>query len=146
MRKAILYSLFGVGAISGSIREELEAEGLLLVEEGLPGWLVERNVRLPGRRSAFRGQFCTGALAVSQERVYVQTGLVLQFAIPRGEPRMQELHVELCGKNRILLSFDYHLLRRCWHGSVSLRLKTPLASLFCEAFVAAGAQAGRIRF
>jgi hypothetical protein len=140
MRKTMLYRFLGLGGLSRPIREQLEAEGIILLDEGLPGWLVERNVRLPGGRSLYRVRSCTGTLAISTKRVLVQTYQTVQFDLPREDPRLQKLHVALRGIDRVVLSFDYQLIHADWRGNAQLRLKTAQAPRFYETLVDWGVQ------
>ena len=45
MRKALTYRLFGWGAIPKRVRPVLESEGIVVVDEGMRGWFVAKNVK-----------------------------------------------------------------------------------------------------
>jgi hypothetical protein len=48
--------LFGTGRLPEDVRRELNAEGILLVEEGLRGSITYRHDRAPRRRSTWEKQ------------------------------------------------------------------------------------------
>lgn len=140
MEKTVLFRLFGLGGIPKGLRAELEAEDIVVADEGLGGWLVERNLRAPRRRSLYKIRSFTGFLAVTKKRVLAYTYWTPQVELPVGDPRLSALHVSSPMPRRLTLSFDYEALRPDWHGNVELRFKTARAPAFYEVFTALGAQ------
>ncbi len=75
MAKTLLYRLFGVGKIPAQLSAELRSEVIVLLDEGIPGSDTYLDFRAPGRRSSWRRQWFTGAIALTQTRL-----VALQYA------------------------------------------------------------------
>ena len=50
MSKTLLFRLFGAGKIPEKIRPHLEAEGIVVADEGIGGWYRTRDLKAPGKR------------------------------------------------------------------------------------------------
>jgi hypothetical protein len=101
--------LLGNGTIKPELRAALESEGLVLIEEGLPGSVRYRNFKAPGKR--FNGKV-TGVrlgLAISEERfvVYCRSGRGKLIDTPYSDPRLGMLDVELQDDDRAVIKIDF---------------------------------------
>jgi len=141
MGKTVLFRLFGLGRIPPALLADLEGEGIVVQDEGVGGWLVERNLVKPGRRSLYRVSSFTGFLAVTRKRILAQTYWTAQLDQPVNDPRVSALHVAFPKANRLTLAFDYNTFRPDWHGQVELRFNTAQASRFYDTLAGLGAQA-----
>ena len=139
MKRTLLYRLFGVGSIPGGMRAALEAEGILALDEGVGGWMVEKNLQSPRRASLFLVRSFTGFLVVTRERIVLQTYGTPQLELALDDRRVSELHIDLAAPGRLLLSFDYGVFRKGWKGQVEFRIRTSNATRFYEALHSAGA-------
>ena len=54
MRKSLLYTLFRLGRVPKQALPVLEAEGIVLLDEGLRGSVTLRKYRAPGRYHSFK--------------------------------------------------------------------------------------------
>jgi hypothetical protein len=101
--------LLGNGTIKPKLRAALESEGLVLIEEGLPGSVRYRHFKAPGKR--FNGKV-TGerlGLAISEERfvVYCRSGRGKLIDTPYSDPRLGMLDVELQDEDRAVIHIDF---------------------------------------
>src|SRR5690349_20089260 len=98
----------GNGKLSPRLRAELEAEGLVLVEEGLGGSLRYDHFKAPGRR--FHGKVAAErfGLGISEERfaVYCRSGRVKLVDSPFTNPRFQAVEIAAEG-DRLVILVDY---------------------------------------
>ena len=110
------------GALPASLKAELEAEGLLLLEERLEGDVSYRGYEALGQRPASGHQSTTASLALTERRLVVHGTQNVQLETGPGpvtssveEPGVLTLAYE---------AGDIHPTRS---GSVKLQLRTPLA-------------------
>ena len=97
--------LLGNGTLKPKLRAALESEGVVLVEEGLPGTIRYANFKAPGRR--YKGKVtgeCFG-LGISEQRLalYCRSGRVKLIDQPFTEPRLSAIDVSLDGEDRVAL-------------------------------------------
>jgi hypothetical protein len=127
--------LLGNGTLKPSLRAALESEGLVLVEEGLPGSIRYANFKAPGRRS--RGKItgqCFG-LGISERRLalYCRSGRVKLIDQPFTEPRLGAVDVSLEGEDRVALLIDYDRVEVPQvSGQMTIRARTPNAARVVE--------------
>ena len=127
--------LLGNGTLKPSLRAALESEGLVLVEEGLPGSIRYANFKAPGRR--YRGKItgqCFG-LGISERRLalYCRSGRVKLIDQPFTEPRLSAVDVSLEGEDRVALLIDYDRVEVPQvSGQMTIRARTPNAARVVE--------------
>ena len=95
MGKTILYHLFKLGGIPKKVRPVLEAEGLVIYDEGIGGWMVARKFKAPGKRFRHRWKGFSGFLAITEKRIVSYAYFHPQINIPLDDPRLSSLHTEL---------------------------------------------------
>ena len=127
--------LLGNGKLKQELRAELEAEGLVLIEEGLSGSVRYKHFKAPGRR--FHGKVTPERLgvAISRERfaVYCRSGRVKLIDTPFSEPRLSALDVSLEGSDTVLIRIDYDRLDvPKVSGEIRILVTTPNASTIVE--------------
>ena len=127
--------LLGSGTLKPELRRELEAEGLVLVEEGLPGTIRYSRFRAPGKR--FHGKVTAErlALGISEKRfvVYCRSGRAELMDSPFDSPRLRALDVSLEGDDTVALRVDYDRLDEPdVAGQITVRAKTPSAPVIVE--------------
>jgi hypothetical protein len=127
--------LLGNGTLKPSLRAALESEGVVLVEEGLPGSIRYANFKAPGRR--YRGKItgqCFG-LGISERRLalYCRSGRVKLIDQPFTEPRLSAVDVSLDGEDRVALLIDYDRAEvPKVSGQMTIRARTPNAARVVE--------------
>ena len=87
--------LLGNGTLRPALRAELEAEGLVLVAEGLSGSLRYSNFKAPGKRFHGKIVWVRIAIGVSRERVvaYSSSGRAKLVDTPYDSPRWAMVEV-----------------------------------------------------
>ena len=127
--------LLGNGTLKPNLRAELESEGVVLIEEGLPGSIRYKNFKAPGKR--FKGKItgeCFG-LGISEERLalYCRSGRVKLIDQPFTEPRLSAIEVSLEGEDRVALLIDYDRVDvPKVSGQMTIRARTPNAATVVE--------------
>jgi hypothetical protein len=124
----IFSRFFYSGKLPDPLRAELEAEGVVLLEEGLRGTLTYRNYRAPGRRYGMRKVRIAGVIAVTRLRVVVW-GAGRQVDVPLGYPGVE---VARDGDEKVMFAFDASAFHTDRSGRVEVRLRTPSAARIVE--------------
>jgi hypothetical protein len=132
MAKTMLYRLFGAGKISAGVMAGLQQEGLLLVDEGVPGSATYRNFRSPGRRSSWRRTAFTASIALTQTRL-----LALSYAnpiinVPFTDQRIGAMRFTLEDGPALSVGFDAALFHTDWSGTIEYRFRTEQAQRCLE--------------
>lgn len=128
--------LLGKGTLPAEVREELEAEDLVLIEEGVPGSVRYRHFKAPGKR--FHGKVTPERLgiAISEQRfvVYCRSGRAELIDSPFGDPRLGALAIELHEEDVVDLRVDYDRIGEPnVSGEITIRARTPRAPVIAEA-------------
>ena len=142
MRKSILYRLFGAGKIPKMLGPILKEEGVVVLDEGMPGWFIARNVKGPGKRFLYRAKYFAGSLAVTEKRVLGFTFGSRQINILVEDPRISELRVDAPDDRTLSVSFESSVFQEDWSGVLEFRFKTDKARRFLDALTSAGARPG----
>ena len=127
--------LLGNGTLKPKLREALESEGVVLIEEGLTGSIRYANFKAPGRR--YKGKItgeCFG-LGISEQRLalYCRSGRVKLIDQPFTEPRLSALDVSLDGEDRVALLIDYDRAEvPKVSGQMTIHARTPNAASVVE--------------
>jgi hypothetical protein len=116
------------GQLPGDLRSQLAAEGILVIEEGVPATVIYRQYRAPGRRGNWRGDFLL-AFAMTERR------LLVYGATPDRRPPSAFVNVgweqaragglkALLDDGSLLLCFDFSALYPDRAGQGEVRLRT----------------------
>jgi hypothetical protein len=101
--------LLGNGKLKPKTRVALESEGLLFIEEGLPGSIRYRHFKAPGRR--FNGKVTAErfGLGISEQRlaVYCRSGRVKLIDSAFSDPRWSAVEVTLPNSDTVSIRIDY---------------------------------------
>ncbi len=142
MRKSLLYTLFGLGAIPDHLRPLLASEGVVVADEGMRGWFVTKNLKGPGRRYFHRRAGFSGCLAVTEKRVFCYAFRKKMIHIATTDPRLSAFFVDITGSGTFLVSFEASVFNDRWSGVMVFRFKTEYARQFYDAMRGLGAQSG----
>jgi hypothetical protein len=124
----LLRVLFGAGRLKGDLRTSLDAEGVLLLEEGLSGTVTYINYRAPLHYSAWRKVAITGAIAITGQRFVVAVSRARNHIdIPLTDKRRDAVKVTADGPDKVLFSVDPSAFDARKSGTVEVRLRTPRA-------------------
>src|SRR5262245_55038884 len=106
MPKTFLYRLFGIGKIPAPLMSELNNEGILLLDEGVRGSVTYRNFRAPGKRSNWRRQWFTAAIALTKIRLLALSYANPMINVPVADERMRAMRYSLEAGVVLCIGFD----------------------------------------
>lgn len=109
-----------------------EAEGIVLLEEGIGGSITFENFRAPGRRHGWKRSWFTGSLVVTQVRFAAFGFSQPLIDVPLDHDKLRALHVTVDGETRLCIRFDPAVFQEDASGSVTCRFSTPRARLFLD--------------
>ena len=121
--------LFGSGRLSDDLRTTLTAEGIVFLDEGLPGSVTYRNFRAPGRYSNWRKSALIVALAVTSRRLLVVAGRGGKMIdVPLDDPRRAAVTVGIEPPDRVVFTVDVGAFSPDRSGTMEIRLRTARAA------------------
>ena len=124
MAKSLFYRLFGVGKIPEQLNAQLKLEGLLLSDEGVKGSITYIDFRGPGRRSSWRRQWYTTAIALTELRLVALRYSQTIINVPFTDERFRQLQISIEEVNTLLIAFDAALFHSDWSGRIEYRFHT----------------------
>lgn len=127
MKKSLLYRLFGYGKLPAKFAMTLEAEGIVLSDEGLSCSVTYRNFRGGGRYSSYRRVGNVGAVVVTNKRLAAFQGENAVIDIEFTDERLRKIAFSIEPNGALLAAFDASLFHDDWSGSLEYRFKTRLA-------------------
>ena len=134
----LLSLLLGGGELKSKLKAELEAEGLVLVEERLKGSIRYTHFKAPGKR--FHGKIVPLRLAIgiSERRLVIYGGWASGEIVdsPFDSPRFSAVDIELEGADAIVLRVDYSRMDAAEaagvSGEITIRIRTVNAASIVE--------------
>jgi hypothetical protein len=135
MKKTLLYRLFKVGAIPAKLKPVLDAEGMVVCDEGISVWLIMKNVRAPGKRFIYRMMGFSGFLAITRKRViaYAYGRRLINIDVHSG--KLAAVQAAVKNSSRLELTFESSIFRTDWSGAITLRFNTLEAKRFYDALI-----------
>ena len=130
MAKTLLYRLFGLGKIPESFMSTLRSEGILAFDEGIKGSLTYRDFRAPGKYSAWRRQWFTGGIVLTQARLVSLISLSQAIDVPLTDERIRSMRFSVEKAGALLIAFDPGLFHPGWSGTMEYRFRTEQAEAF----------------
>lgn len=127
-----MYRLFGVGKIPESIATALEAEGVLLLDEGLRGSVTYRGFRAPGKMFRWKREWYVGSIILTEVRLVGLGYSSTIIDVPLTDPRLRRMQFSVKRNDVLLVAFDAALFHDDWSGSVEYRFRTPQAHDFVK--------------
>lgn len=122
--------LFGPGRIAEPLRGQLAAEGLLAIDEELPGSVTYRHYRAPGEYSSWKREPTNAAIAVTRIRVVAWTGRVKHVDVPHNHPKRSAVTITSDRTDRLSVIYDAGAFRSDRSGLVEIRIRTRRAAEF----------------
>ncbi|MCG6964394.1 MAG: hypothetical protein LJE95_14135 [Acidobacteria bacterium] len=132
MRKSLLYSLFGLGKLPRKVAPSLEGEGIVLLDEGVPGTVTLENFRAPGRYTTKMTSRFSGSLVITEVRFAAFTFSRPIINVGLTDERLQDLDVSVPAENVLVVAFDVARFHEGWSGSARCRFSTPNAREYLE--------------
>ena len=132
MSKSLFYRWFGFGTVPKALRAELEAEGLVLCDEGLRTVIVYKKYKSPHAYFGWKRHGWVGFVALTEQRLVSSGYLQDDMNLPFEKMQPETLEYGLQGPECLWLKFeaaDFHTDRR---GSITCRIHTPMAMQFVD--------------
>lgn len=126
MSKALLFRLFGLGSLPEELKNELQTEGLLLWDEGLPMSLHYRRYKAPHMGATGRKGSRGGYVAVCQKRL-VMKGHWEFSSVNLSEVSGDNLEYGIHKNGRFFAAFDASSFYSDRSGRIEHRFHTPIA-------------------
>lgn len=142
MANSLLYRLFRIGGIPGTLRSPLEAEGIVVADEGIGGCYIAHDLSMPGTRSRRRREGFVGFLVLTRQRLVAYGYRRRQINIAVDDPKLSQLCIQLTGPQEIALSFETSAFHDDWRGVVELRFRTGKARRFYDTLIGIGLSEG----
>jgi hypothetical protein len=130
MSKSFLFRLLRIGAIPKKLRPILDAERIVVGDEGMRGSLIYRNVKGAGKRFINRVEGFSGCLVITEKRFVCFTYGKRQINIAVDDQRLSEMSVEIPQENILSISFESSAFMEKWEGMMEFRFKTEKAHEF----------------
>jgi hypothetical protein len=130
-RKTLLHRLFGLGKLPKGARPAIDAEGIVLVDEGIGGWVKLRRFRAPGRYHSSRSSWFTGSLVITGLRFAAFAFSRPIINVPLAGERLGDLEIT-ASDDRLVVRFEASQFNPQHSGSVEYRFRTDLARSFAE--------------
>jgi hypothetical protein len=127
MKKALLYRLFGIGKIPAPLFAQLNAEGMVLFDEGIKGSVTYRDFRAPRRHANWRRTGFAGSIALTRERLVGLSFSNFVINVPLVDERIRAVHFSVEENGALCMAFDAGLFHADWSGSIECRFRTPEA-------------------
>jgi hypothetical protein len=127
--------MFGLGKIPKRMRPIIDQEGIVLIDEGIGGWIKFENFRAPGRYYKLKYSWFTGAIVLTHKRFAAFTFYPFFnpiINVPTDAEHLSKLHCSLQNETKLCVQFDPSDFKENWSGSIECRFSTPLARLFLE--------------
>jgi hypothetical protein len=132
MAKTLLYRLFGVGKIPRQLSSTLQAEGIVLLDEGIAASVTYLDFRAPGKYSNWRRSWFTGAIALTQVRLVALQYSNMAINVPVTDERIRSLRFSVEEPATLVVAFDPALFHPDWSGTMEYRFRTSQAQAFLE--------------
>ena len=132
MPKTLLYRLFRIGKIPPPLLTSLKQEGILFLEEGVPGSATYRNFRAPGRYSNWRKNWYTASLILTRVRL-----VALHYSQPivdvaLTDERLHHLEWVIEQNGTLCVRFDPAVFHPGWSGNIEYRFRLEQARRFLD--------------
>lgn len=125
MSKTLMYRLFKIGKIPTPIRDELNREGIVILDEGIPGTSTFLNFRSPMRYAAWKRQWYTSSIILTRQRLVGLLRGNYIVNVPLTDQRLRDVEFSLEDDGQVFcMKFDANLFRKDWTGRVEYRFRT----------------------
>jgi hypothetical protein len=132
MSKSLLYRLFGVGKIAEPLMSQLNAEGIILFDEGVKGSITYRNFRAPGKAFSWKRQGFAGSIVLTKTRIVGLAYSKFLINAPLSDERLRKMNFSVKSNGALCVAFDAALFHADWSGTIEYRFKTEEAQRLVE--------------
>ncbi len=130
MAKALIYHLLGVGKMPRHAKGMVEAEGIVLSDEGVRGTLTYKGYRAPWKRYWWRKVGFAGSVVLTNRRFvgYAFSQPVVDLSLE--DVRWAKLDVAVERGHVLRISFEASDFHKDRSGRIECRWSTPQAQSF----------------
>ena len=132
MTKTFLYRLFGLGKIPAHLAAQLKTEGIVLLDEGIRGSTTYRDFRSPRRYAAWKRQWYTASLVLTEARLFALGFSRTIIDVPLEDERLSRVSFSLEANGTLLVSLDAALFHQDWSGKIEYRFRTQYGQAFLD--------------
>jgi len=132
MGKHLLYRLFKAGALPREYKAVIEAEGIILIDEGLQCSVTYKKYKAPGKYFRWKRRSYAGSLAVTKKRIIMFAFHKPLLNVPFSDMKSKTIEVKTENHERLCISFDASEFDSKKSGTVECRCTTPVANLFLD--------------
>jgi hypothetical protein len=127
-----LQKLLGTAKMSQNYRAEIEAEGIVLIDEGIRGSVTYTKFRRPGKYAGWQKSFILGHLALSNKRLLAIGWYTPVINVPLSDERLHRMSFAFEGEDILYVRFDANLFQPTWSGTIEYRFHTPQAQAYLD--------------
>ena len=128
-----LLGFFGMGRIPSQERIRLEAEGIVLIEEGVTGSVKFRHFKDAKHYSLWKKKLLYGWLVLTEKRLRLYGNIgVVNVDLSLDHPAFDQVTVEALKDSLLEISFDIASFMPKSSGQITLRYRTDQAQEFVE--------------
>jgi len=132
MAKALFYRLFKIGRIPTPVMAQLQAEELVLWDEGLKGSVTYLNFRAPGKYSGWRRVWFIASIALTRTRLRALSYGSPVIDVPLADERLRSMRYTQENADTLCIAFDANLFHPDWSGTIEYRFRTPQVQAFLD--------------
>ncbi|NUT36895.1 MAG: hypothetical protein HOV79_27890 [Hamadaea sp.] len=129
------------GRLPRTVRDEIAADEVIVLAEGMFGSVTYRHVRAPRLYTSWGKNAVFGAVLVTHTRVVVSTGhgadiengRFKHIDIPADHPIRAQLEVSVERPGRLLIAYDPAIARSDMSGRIEIRFHTSDAQRIADA-------------
>ncbi|HHQ48942.1 MAG TPA: hypothetical protein ENK19_08695 [Acidobacteria bacterium] len=124
MKPGWLHRLTGFGKIPPVVRETLEDEGFVFLDEGVRITVHYRSYRAPGKRAWHKLRRVRGAIALTEQRLIAFAYFRKVLNVRLDDPRLARLGLGLAGPGVLEITVDPSVFHPDRSGEVVYRFQT----------------------
>ena len=132
MAKTLLYRLFKSGRVPTDSMEQIQAEGVVLMEEGIGGSITFRNFRAPGRRHGFKKSWFSGSIVLTHQHLLAFAFSRPVIGVAWNYRKISRLKCVARDRKTLSISYDASVFNDDWSGDVEVRYSTPTAQIIAR--------------
>ncbi len=114
------------------LMSELNAEGIVLFDEGVKGSITYRNFRAPGKAFSWKRQGFAGSIALTKTRIVGLAYSKFLINAPLSDERLRKMNFSVESNGALCVAFDAALFHADWSGTIEYRFKTEEAQRLVE--------------
>lgn len=127
MKTGLVSRLLGIGRVPPVVRETLEDEGFLVLDEGIRISVHYRSYRAPGKRFWQKKTQGRGAVVVTERRFIAFAYLHKILNVRLDDPRLARMGLALEGPDVLTVTIDPSIFHEDQSGEVVYRFHTARA-------------------